>query len=226
MIIRFNHVYKSYKNTNFALNNIHLEINKGDFVFLLGKSGAGKTTFLKHLYMENVPDRGEVVISLSKNVVYNSNKIKFKQIQLLRQKIGIIFQDFKLFNDRNVFENIAFPLKLQWGDQTKIKNRVYEVLSEYGLSHKANQFPYELSGGEQQRIAIARAIVNYPYLIIADEPTGNLDMANSIEVLNIFKKTHAKGTTIVMATHERQLIKSLPYHVVEIDKGKVLHQNF
>ena len=225
MIIRLNHVSKGYNNKS-VLKNLHLEIKQGDFTFLLGKSGVGKTTLLKLLYMNIFPDKGEVVINLNKNSVYASSRISSRQVQILRQRIGIIFQDFKLFNDRNVFENIAFPLRLQHYTNHLVKSKVHESLSKYRLTHKMNALPNTLSGGEQQRVTIARATITNPYLIIADEPTGNLDPHNTLNVLEIFKKLHAHGTTIIMATHQEHLVKSLPYNHMRLDNGSVSHKNF
>ena len=224
MLITFNHVYKSYQAQENTLKDVSLQIQKGSFVFLIGSSGAGKTTLLKHIYMNELPDKGEVSICFDKDTVFNSRNITLTKIQALRSKIGIVFQDFKLFFDRDIFNNIALPLQLKGEKPAIIKDKVYNILAQYSLTHKAKRYPQELSGGEQQRISVARSLIDNPYLIVADEPTGNLDPENSYKIVELFEKANAKGTTVVMATHQLDLVKKSHYPSIKIEDGRIVNR--
>jgi cell division transport system ATP-binding protein len=225
-MIWFKHVSRIYEGQYRALDDVHFSIDRGEFVFLTGPSGAGKTTLMRLIYMEEQPDRGEVLISFNKDLTYRSQETPRSRIQLLRQRLGIVFQDFKLLHDRNVFENVAFALRIAGHNNKRIKERVYEVLGMTGISHRAKAMPYQLSGGEQQRIAIARAVANEPYVVLADEPTGNLDPTTSREILNIFQEIHAKGTAVLMATHDYQLMENLPYRRMMLQRGSLVIRDF
>jgi cell division transport system ATP-binding protein len=199
------------------LKDINLHIDKGEFVYLIGSSGAGKTSLLKLVYLEKFPSEGSMVIA-----EFDSLKIKKRHIHKLRRKLGIVFQDFKLFQDRSVFENIAFVLKVTGTKRKDIVRKVTKILDQVGLSGKADKKPRELSGGEQQRVAIARAIVNEPYILLADEPTGNLDPSVSEEIIQLLHKINDMGTAVLMTTHDYDLIKRFPKRVVEIKDGKAV----
>ncbi len=187
------------------LENINITIHQGEFVFLVGRTGAGKSSLLKLLYMDVLPASGMVTVG-----EYSSDTIRKREIPFLRRTIGIIFQDMKLLEDRNVFDNIAFALHVTGAKRNKIKQRVLTALADVGLSHKRNSMPLELSGGEQQRLGIARALVNDPWLLIADEPTGNLDPSTSNDILDMLIKINNRGTAILMATHNYNLVKRTP----------------
>jgi len=201
-----------------GVEGISLLIAPGEFVFLVGPSGAGKSTLLKAIYMELMPVEGHVVVG-----DYNSLFIKKSEIPYLRRRIGIIFQDFRLFDDRDVFENVAFSLEVIGKQKKEIKKRVLRTLADVGLSHKARKFPKELSGGEQQRIAIARAIVNEPILVLADEPTGNLDPETASEIMAVLQRINARGTSVLMASHNYEMVKKYPYRVIQIRHGRIVH---
>ena len=226
MLIAFNHVSKTYQKNWKALDNIHFRIDRGEFIFLEGPSGAGKTTLLKLIYMDERPDSGEVLISFSQSLTYRSGETPSSGIQLLRRKLGVVFQDFKLLNDRNVFENIAFALRVAGVPQKKIKKLVYKSLLDCGITHKALSLPHQLSGGEKQRVCIARAMVNEPYIIIADEPTGNLDEHTAADIMQIFKNINHSGTAVLMATHNQGLIKSNPYRSLHLEAGVLKNRDF
>jgi cell division transport system ATP-binding protein len=196
------------------LRNISFRILKGEFIYLVGPSGAGKSSVLRLLYMDLFPDKGTVIIDR-----YSSAKIKNKEIPFLRRQLGVVFQDFKLLPDRNVFDNVAFALRVTGVRNNEIKRRVLRVLADVNLAHKRNHFPDELSGGEQQRTAIARAIVNNPIIILADEPTGNLDAATSLEIMEILNKINKQGTAVLMATHNNELIKQYPNRLIKLTAG-------
>jgi cell division transport system ATP-binding protein len=217
-MISFLHVSKTYSGGIAALSNLNLKISKGEFVFLTGASGAGKTTLLKMVYMDEFPDKesnGQVLVDFGEEH-FDSKNISLRKVQALRRKIGIVFQDFKLLLDRTVFENVAISLLVSTKySQSEIKKRVLEILGIVGITQKKNSLPAELSGGEQQRAAIARAMIHNPYLLIADEPTGNLDPENANEVFKIFQKINASGTAVIMATHNPTFYQSTPYrHLV------------
>lgn len=210
-------VHKTYPNGVTALNGINIEIDKGDFVYIVGPSGAGKSTFIKLLYREEIPTKGNLLIAGT-----DVNKIKEKDIPFFRRKIGVIFQDFRLLPRLTVYENIAFALEVIEESPRIIRKNVMEVLDLVGLRHKARFLPSELSGGEQQRVSIARAIVNRPSLVIADEPTGNLDPDTSWEIMDIFEEINIRGTTILMATHSKDIVNTLKKRVIAIENGVIV----
>ena len=200
------------------LDKISLSINKGEFIYIIGKTGSGKSSFLKTLY-------GDIKISSGKAVVSDFNIINIKEnkIPYLRRKVGIVFQDFKLLPDRNIEKNLEFVLKAtDWKEKNKIDERIDEVLNKVKLIDKKNNFPHELSGGEQQRIAIARAILNHPEIILADEPTGNLDPSTSAEILSVLKEINKNGTTILIATHDYEIISKFPSKTIRLENGKFI----
>jgi cell division transport system ATP-binding protein len=221
-MISFLHVSKTYGSGNVALSNVSLKISKGEFIFLTGASGAGKTTLLKMIYMDEFPDKesnGQILVDFG-DEHFDSKKISMRRVQALRRKIGIVFQDFKLLSDRTVFENVALSL-LVCSDysKTEIKKRVLETLGMVGISQRKGALPAELSGGEQQRAAIARAMIHSPHLLIADEPTGNLDPENASEVFKIFQKINARGTAVIMATHNPAFYQNTPYRHLIMEHG-------
>lgn len=216
MIIEFKDISKVYKKDWKALNDINLEIDKGEFAFLLGPTGAGKSTLLKIIYMDERPTTGEITV-----LNYSSKTIKGKDIPHLRRKVGVIFQDFKLLSDRNVFDNIAFSLEVTGAAKKYIKRKVLEVLTDLRLQHRRSQYPYQISGGEQQKVAIGRALVKEPFILLADEPTGNVDPEGSEEIIDLLKDINAKGTTILMATHNLDIVKSLPFRIISMEHGEI-----
>jgi len=199
------------------LSGVNLHVDPGEFVCIVGPSGAGKSTLLRLIHMEIFPTRGKILVA-----DYDAEEIKAKEIPYFRRKVGIVFQDFKLLEDRDVFENVAFALWATGIRRRQIKKRVFQVLAETGLSHKRYSMINELSGGEQQRVAIARALVNEPFVLLADEPTGNLDSEATYEILDLLRKINRKGTAILMATHKEELVNTLPVKVVKINKGKII----
>ncbi|NLD93327.1 MAG: cell division ATP-binding protein FtsE [Fibrobacter sp.] len=218
-MIQFSHVSKIYDNSYKALHDISFFVDKGEFVFLTGESGAGKTTLLKHIYMDEFSSNGQVfVCGYDAKIVHQ----KKNAVSELRRKLGIVFQDFKLLNDRNVFDNVAFVLRVTGHKEKEIKRKVFEVLALTGLSHKCFNYPNQLSGGEQQRVCIARAIINDPWVLLADEPTGNLDMNVSNEIFMLLQKINSWGTTIIMSTHDLQLIKPYHYRTIELHQGVLI----
>lgn len=200
-IVKFNNVSFSYASKD-IFKNASLDVKQGDFVFLVGESGIGKTTLMKLLYFDLKPDEGSIQLEN-----YSSLDIDKSAIPAIRQRIGIIFQDFKLLNDRNVFDNIALPLHISGEKKDYIKKKVYDVASTVGLLNRLNEMPYDLSGGEQQRVVIARSVVNDPILIFADEPTGNLDPFIALEIIKLLVKINMAGTSIIVATHNFEIIK-------------------
>ncbi len=200
-----------------GLSGIDLNIGPGEFVFLIGPSGAGKSTLLKLIYMDILPQTGYTIVEK-----YNTLHLKKGYIPLLRRRLGIIFQDFKLLNDRNVYDNVAFALEVTGIKKSEIKKRVLRVLAEVGLSHKRNKMPLQLSGGEQQRVAIARALVNEPIILLADEPTGNLDPDATMEIMQLMERINTKGTAILMATHNAQLALGPRKRIINIKDGKII----
>lgn len=215
-MIQFFNVTKTYPNGVKALNDISLTIEKGDFVFLVGPSGAGKSTLIRLLYREELPDRGQILLK-GKSIT----RLKPKEVPFLRRSIGVIFQDFKLLAERTAFENIAFTLQVIETPTKEIERKVMKVLEQVGLKGKAERYPHQLSGGEQQRVAVARAIVNNPDLIVADEPTGNLDPDTSWEIMDLLNNINKKGTTIVMATHARELVDQMKKRVIALEMGLI-----
>ena len=205
------------QNKQTILNDVNIEVQQGDFVFLIGKTGTGKSSLIKTLYADLPLQQGTAKIS-----DFNLSKIKQKNIPFLRRKLGVVFQDFKLLPDRSVFDNLSFVLKATgWRDKEEIKDRIEEVLSSLGLEGVLKKYSFELSGGEQQRVAIARALLNDPELIIADEPTGNLDPQTSLEIMEVFRSLHQKGMTIIMATHDYNMIVKFPGKIFRCDAGKI-----
>ena len=202
---------------NVIFLSINFKVNAGEFIFLIGKTGAGKSSLLKVLYGDLTLESGKGSI-----VGFDITELKDKQIPLLRRKIGVVFQDFKLLPDRTIFENLSFVLKATgWKDKSKIKARVIEVLNLVNISPETQKYPFELSGGEQQRVAIARALLNEPELIIADEPTGNLDPETSQEIMQLFRKLHSEGISIIMATHDYNMIVKFPGKIYQCDNGNL-----
>jgi cell division transport system ATP-binding protein len=219
-VIYFNNVTKVYNKDGVALNDINLTVNSGEFVSVVGHSGAGKTTLIKMILADENPTEGSVFFES-----INVSKIKGEDLTRLRRRIGVVFQDFKLLSNKTAFENIAFAMEAAGKKDQEIAIDVPHVLELVDLSHKKNHFPHQMSGGEQQRLAIARAIINQPELIIADEPTGNLDPINTYEVVQILKKINDLGTTIILTTHNRGVIESVGKRVVTLEKGKVVRDD-
>ncbi len=215
-MIELNNVYVDY-NGKSSVAGVSLSIQPGEFVYLLGPSGAGKSTLLKLLYMDLLPTRGEITIG-----EFESKNLKKKEIPFLRRQLGIVFQDFRLLRDRSVYDNIAFALMVTDTHKLDIPKKVMKVLAEVGLSNKKNRMPYELSGGEQQRVVIARALVNDPIVILADEPTGNLDPETSMEIMQLLMKINEKGTAIIMATHDHQIVKKIPKRILRMVDGTLV----
>ncbi len=207
-------VYKKYANGVVATNGINIEIDRGEFVYVVGPSGAGKSTFIKMIYREEVPTSGEIIFDK-----INIAQLKQKEVPQLRRRIGVVFQDFKLLPKLTVYENVAFALEVIEETPENIRKKVTEVLALVGLTKKARMFPNELSGGEQQRVSIARSIVNQPEVVIADEPTGNLDPETSWDIMEVFEKINARGTTIIMATHNKEVVNTIRHRVVAIEGG-------
>ncbi|MBF8293708.1 MAG: Cell division ATP-binding protein FtsE [Bacteroidetes bacterium] len=199
------------------LDRLNLSIKDGEFVYLVGATGAGKSSLLRLLYMDLKPDSGTVSV-----LDYDSATTKPQEIPRLRRRLGIVFQDFKLLEDRDVFENVAFALYVTDTRSSDIKKKVFHSLSDVGVSHKRNQMPHELSGGEQQRVVIARALVNAPSLLLADEPTGNLDPGTSAEIMELLKKINMRGTAVLMGTHNYDLVRKYPARVIQLKDGKLI----
>jgi cell division transport system ATP-binding protein len=216
-LIRFSHVFKEYPRTGIALNDVSFAIAKGEFVFLTGPSGAGKSSLLKLIYMDELPSRGEVWVSGTR-----SSGVKRRDIAKLRRKLGVVFQDFRLLEDRTVEANVAFALEVIGTPADKIRSKVSRLLTQVGLASKATNMPRELSGGEQQRVAIARALVNDPFVLVADEPTGNLDDRATRGVFQLLRDINAAGTAVIMATHNLELVKRNEYRVLEVNRGQVV----
>jgi cell division transport system ATP-binding protein len=208
-----------YQREQKVLDNINLSIHEGEFVYLIGKTGSGKSSILKMLYAELEPKSGEARI-----INYNLSKIKRSEIPMLRRQLGIIFQDFQLLNDRTIGDNLRFVLTATgWENKSEIETRIKEVLFEVNLAETENKFPYQLSGGEQQRVSIARALLNRPRIILADEPTGNLDPETSEGIIKLLFNINKEGTTVVMATHDHQLIKNFPARTIRFE-GQQIHE--
>lgn len=210
-------VSKVYPGGSVALQDVNVHIEPGEFVFVVGPSGAGKSTFIKMLFREVLPTTGSIFVNGTDIMALTP-----KEIPYMRRQLGIIFQDYRLLPDRTVYENVAFAMQVIEAPHRKIKRQVLNVLDLVGLRHRSDAYPNELSGGEQQRIAIARAIVNDPLLVIADEPTGNLDPETSWDIMEIFKEINATGTTIVMATHDKDVVDAMGKRVIAIEKGCIV----
>lgn len=200
-----------------GVEHVSFSMKAGEFVFLVGPSGAGKSTVLRSIYLDLAPLEGHITFG-----EYNSLFIKQNQVPYLRRKLGIVFQDFKLFPDKDVFRNVSFTLEVQGRRPKEIKKRVLRTLADVGLSHKARKYPRELSGGEQQRVAIARAIVNEPYLLLADEPTGNLDPETAMEIMQVINRINLRGTAVLMATHNYDLVSRFNHRIVRINNGRIV----
>lgn len=216
-MINFKNVSKMYENNVKALSNVNINIETGEFVFLVGPSGSGKSTFIRMLLKEVEPTNGEITVGKTK-----LNKLTRKDIPYYRRKVGMVFQDFKLISDLNVYENVAFAMKVVEASPKDIRRRVPMVLSLVGLSHKYKMFPNELSGGEQQRVSLARAIVNNPTVLIADEPTGNLDPETAKEIMGLLDDINKAGTTILMATHAKDIVDNMKKRVIAIEAGEIV----
>lgn len=216
-MIEMEDVYKKYPNGVVAANGINVSIKQGEFVYVVGPSGAGKSTFIKMMYREEKPSKGSIMIN-----GVNLAKLKESRVPTFRRNLGVVFQDFKLLPKLTVYENVAFALEVIEESPKYIKKRVMEVLDLVGLKHKSRMLPTELSGGEQQRVSIARSIVNSPKVMIADEPTGNLDPETSWEIMRIFEEINTRGTTIVMATHNREIVNTIRHRVIAIENGQII----
>lgn len=217
-LIRVDNVQKTYKNGVVALYDFNLSIQKGEFVFVIGASGSGKSTLIKMLYREEKPDKGSIFIG-----GINVARLKNRKVYILRRKLGVVFQDFKLLPKLTVFENVAFAMEVFGYEKSVIQKRVLEVLDLVGLKNKVRQYPDQLSGGEQQRVVIARAIANNPKLLICDEPTGNLDPETSLEIMRVLKNINNLGTTVIMATHDREIVRRMNERVIVIESGRLKH---
>ena len=216
-MIETQHLSKFYSRGLYALQDLNLTVERGEFVFLTGPSGAGKSTLLRLLLMQELPSEGQIVVN-----GYNLATLSRGEIQEYRRGIGFIFQDFKLIRNRTVLENISFVPEVVGVPAAQQRRRAFQVLKWVGLQHRMNAFPPDLSGGEQQRVAIARALVNDPQLLIADEPTGNLDPDLSLEIMNLLREVNAGGTTVLVATHDRELIRLVGRRTITLDQGKIV----
>lgn len=216
-LIEMNGVDKKYRRSTTTLRDINVKVNQGEFVYIVGPSGAGKSTFIKLLYREEKATAGTIKVGK-----FDLNKLRRRDIPMLRRSIGVVFQDYKLLPKKTVFENVAYAMQVIGEKPRDIKKRVPEVLDLVGLKHKMRSFPHQLSGGEQQRVAIARAIVNNPKVLIADEPTGNLDPEISWEIMQLLERINLQGTTILMATHNKQIVDTLRHRVIAIENGRIV----
>ena len=216
-MIEFKNVSKTYDNGTQALKNVNLRIEDGEFVFVVGSSGAGKSTFLKIIMREQVANSGTVLIN-----GFNLNTMRKRDIPMLRRTMGIVFQDFRLLKDLTVFENVAFAQRVIGRPGRVIRRRVPEVLQEVGLAEKYKSYPDELSGGEQQRVALARALVNRPDILLADEPTGNLDPKTSEEIMQLLEQINERGTTVLVVTHNKDIVNTMKKRVVTMDEGVIV----
>jgi len=215
-LIYMSEVSKVYSNGSVALADVTVDIHKGDFVFVVGPSGAGKSTFIKLILREELPTSGRIVVN-GKNVI----DMQPGEVPYLRRTLGMVFQDYRLLPNKTVYDNVAFAMQVIEAPRREIQKRVHNVLELVGLRHKLRTYPSELSGGEQQRVAIARAIVNNPVIVIADEPTGNLDPETSWEIMKVFDTINKAGTTIIMATHDKTVVDAMRKRVIAIEKGRI-----
>ncbi|MEE4254718.1 MAG: cell division ATP-binding protein FtsE [Desulfuromusa sp.] len=216
-MIQLYNVTKKYGGESAAVKDMTLQIGKGEFVYITGASGAGKTTLLRMLYAAEKPTKGQILVDRQ-----NISRIRSRQIPFLRRKVGVVFQDFKLLQSRTVYENVAFALEAQGKKRYEVSKKVYQALKQVGLEHRLQRKPLELSGGEQQRIAIARALVVDPLILLADEPSGNLDQDVTFEIMALFQQANARGTTVLLATHDHSLNQRFPRRVLTLDKGKLI----
>ena len=216
-LIRMRNVKKKYKNGVTAIYDLDLRIKKGEFVFVIGSTGCGKSTLIKMLYREEKPTSGQIIVG-----GIDVGKLRNSKVYKLRRKLGVVFQDFKLLPKKTVYENVAFSLEIFGLPKDEIYSKVVKVLDLVGLKNKAKNYPNQLSGGEQQRVAIARAIVNGPKLLICDEPTGNLDEVTSMEIMNVLEAINQMGTTIIMVTHDTEIVNKMKKRVILLDTGRVL----
>jgi cell division transport system ATP-binding protein len=216
-LVELTNVSKKYRNGTIALRGVNLKIEKGDFVFLIGASGSGKSTLIKLLLKEEEVSQGDVYVN-----GYDVKNLEHKEVPFLRRSMGLVFQDFRLLQNKTAYDNVAFAMQITEALPREIRRRVPMVLSLVGLSRKANAFPNQLSGGEQQRVALARAIVNNPAMLIADEPTGNLDPETSWEIIKLLCDINQRGTTIIVATHEKAIVDAFQKRVIAIDKGRII----
>ena len=219
-MIRFTNFFKSFRPGSFALRDVTFHVRKSEFAFLTGHSGAGKSTVLKLVYAEDLPTSGEVRVS-----GFSTNKLKRREIPRLRRRLGIVFQDFRLLEDRTAEENVAFALEVTGARRSVIQPKVSRVLTQVGLAAKASAYPRELSGGEQQRVGIARALVNDPLVLLADEPTGNLDERATRGVFQLLRDINANGTAVVMATHDLALVRQASYRSIELQDGALVYDS-
>ena len=217
MMIKFENVSKLYENNVKALSNVDVEIDKGEFVFLVGPSGSGKSTFIRMLLKEVEPSTGTITVGKNK-----LDKVTRKQIPYYRRKIGMVFQDFRLIPTLNVYENVAFAMQIRNASKKEIRRAVPAILSMVGISDKAKAMPHQLSGGEQQRVALARAMVNNPPVLIADEPTGNLDPATADEIMELFDAINRRGTTVIIITHAKDIVDKMKKRVIVLNEGKIV----
>ncbi|MWC30592.1 cell division ATP-binding protein FtsE [Paenibacillus sp. MMS18-CY102] len=216
-MIEMQDIWKTYADGTHALRGVSVQIDRNDFVYLVGPSGAGKSTFMKLIYREEVPTKGQISVN-----GFNIGKLKPRKIPYVRRNIGVIFQDFRLLPKMTVFENIAFAMEVIEAPRRHMRKRTMEVIEMVGLKGKHNSLPSQLSGGEQQRVAIARAIINNPSVIVADEPTGNLDPETSWGIMNLLEEINFRGATIIMATHNREIVNSLRKRVIAIENGTIV----
>ena len=216
-MIRMSNVYKTYSNGVKAINGISVNIKQGEFLYVVGPSGAGKSTFIKMMYREEKPTTGSINVN-----TISIESLRERDVPHFRRQIGVVFQNYRLLPKMTVYENVAFALEVIEEEPAVIEKRVMEVLKLVKLEHKAQSFPTELSGGEQQRVAIARAIVNNPKVVIADEPTGNLDMNTSWEIMDIFKEINEQGATVIMATHNADIVNTIRHRVIAIEGGNIV----
>ncbi|MBB6632545.1 cell division ATP-binding protein FtsE [Cohnella thailandensis] len=216
-MIEMHDIWKTYPDGTSALQGVNVVIDRNEFVYIVGPSGAGKSTFMKLIYREEVPTKGQLSVN-----GFNIGKLKPRKIPYVRRNIGVVFQDFRLLPKLTAYENVAFAMEVIEASKRSIRRRTMEVLDLVGLKHKANSLPAQLSGGEQQRVAIARAIVNNPAVIVADEPTGNLDPETSWGIMKLLEEINFRGTTIVMATHNKEIVNSLRKRVIAIERGSIV----
>ena len=216
-MIETHHLSKLYNRGVYALRDLNLSVDKGEFIFLTGPSGAGKSTFLRLVLREELPSEGELKV-LGRDL----GALRPAQVQTYRRSVGFVFQDFRLIPRLTVFQNVSFVMRVLGVPVASQQRKTFQVLKWVGLQHRMNAYPEEMSGGEQQRIAIARALVNDPQLVLADEPTGNLDPDLSLEIMNLFREINAKGTTVVVATHDRELIRRVGRRSITLDHGKIV----